>query len=71
MNATDRRTWNISEIAKATGLKRYVIATLIKANRIPCAEFGNHTLIGEGGLARLIPVLARYPGVDPSFVEKL
>lgn len=71
MQGTDERTWNISELARAAGLKRYVVATLIKANRIPCSEFGNHTLVGERGMGKLVPILRDYPGVDPSFADRL
>jgi hypothetical protein len=71
MNGTCNRTWNISDLARATGLKRYVIATLLKTHEIPCVERSNYTQVGEWGLRKLDPILRRYPGVDPSFADKL
>jgi hypothetical protein len=66
---SERKGKSISALAVASGLKRHQISTLLVEHDIPRVELGNHTLVLPEGMDRLMRVMARFPGVNESFVN--
>jgi hypothetical protein len=59
----------ISRLSRESGLRREAIKTLVKTYGIPHTELGNRTIVHPEGVGYLREIIARYPGVNPSFAE--